>query len=89
MSTRLYILLSFSEMVVWRPCSSDLPGNGIAKFITITTIGAYTRGFIFIPLGYKRDTESPSRSVENWSASRLQGDLLKDRCFGIVFSSVW
>ena len=26
------------------------------KFITITTIGVYTRGFIFIPLGTKRDS---------------------------------
>ena len=55
--------------------------------ITITTIGAYTRGFIFIPLGTKRDSKAPGGCVQNWSASRLQGDLLKDRCFEIVWAA--
>ena len=46
--------------------------------ITITTIGAYTRGFIFIPLVYERDSESPGESVQNWSASKLQGDRVRN-----------
>ena len=46
---------------------------------TITTIGAYTRGFIFIPLVYERDSESPGESVQNWSASKLQGDRIHVR----------
>ena len=55
------------------------------KFITITTIGAYTRGFLFIPLAPKRDNESPPAPVQNWSASRLQGDqLAHQRVFGPV-----
>ena len=72
---------------------------------TITTIGAYTRGFIFIPLAYERDSESPGESVQNWSASKLQGDRIRNfrtaprsstRCqiarkgaFGFRFSDSW
>ena len=54
--------------------SSATPGFQYDTFHTITTIGAYTRGFIFIPLGPKRDSKAPWGSVHHRSASRLQGN---------------